>query len=536
MTTAAQATEPQYDAIVVGAGFAGMYLLHRMRGMGFKVRVVEAGTGVGGTWYWNRYPGARCDVESMQYSYQFSPELQQEWAWTERFAAQPEILKYANHVADRFDLRRDIDFDTRVKSAIYDETTSRWTLTSEDGRTYTGRYCIMATGCLSSPNTPRFEGLKDFDGTVYHTGNWPHEPVDFTGKTVAIIGTGSSAVQSTPIIASQAEKLYLFQRTPHWVIPAHNKPLDPAVMNEWKANYAERRATAKTNFTGILTSYRKDKASETSPEERRAEYERRWNEGGLGFMGAFSDLLIDDDANKTVRDFVAEKVTGMLKDKSLADKLIPDYLIGCKRLVIDTGYYDTFNKPSVELVDISNGGIERITQKGVRALGREFAVDAIVMATGFDAMTGALTRVDIRGRGGRSLKEKWTEGPRTYLGLMSAGFPNLFMITGPGSPSVFTNMLPTIEQHVDWVSDCIAYMRDHQRQTIEADKSAEDAWVVHNEEVSGNTLKPACGSWYVGANIPGKPRVFLPYFGGFPAYIEKCNDVVAKGYEGFSLA
>ncbi len=535
MTTADENGKPEFDAIIVGAGFAGMYLLHRMRGMGFKVRVVEAGTGVGGTWYWNRYPGARCDVESMQYSYQFSPELQAEWSWTERYAAQPEILTYANHVADRFDLRRDIDFDTRVKSAVYDETAKHWTITSEDGRSYTGRYCVMATGCLSSPNTPRFEGLEDFKGAVYHTGTWPHEKVDFTGKTVAIIGTGSSAIQSTPVIASEAKQLYLFQRTPHWVIPARNRPLDPEQQADWKQHYSERRAAAKANFSGIFANYNKQKAAEAAPDECRAEYQRRWDQGGLAFMGAFSDLLIDDDANKTAREFVTEKVRGMLKDKSLADKLIPDYLIGCKRLVIDTGYYETFNKPNVELVDISNSPIERITETGLRASGREFEVDAIVMATGFDAMTGALTRMDIRGRDGGSLKEKWSEGPRTYLGLMSHGFPNLFTITGPGSPSVFTNMLPTIEQHVEWVSDCIAYMRDHQRQSIEPSRDAEDAWVVHNEEVSGNTLKPACGSWYVGANIPGKPRVFLPYFGGFPAYIEKCNEVVAKGYEGFSL-
>ncbi len=536
METSENVTEQPFDAVIVGAGFAGLYLLHRMRGMGFNVRVVEAGSGVGGTWFWNRYPGARCDVESMQYSYQFSPELQQEWNWTERYAAQPEILKYANHVANRFDLFRDIDFNTRVESARFDESSKLWTLESDDGRAYRGRFCIMATGCLSSPNTPSFEGLSHFKGSVYHTGNWPHEAVDFTGKTVAVIGSGSSAVQSTPVIAAQAKKLYLFQRTPHWVIPARNRPLASAEQQAWKAHYAEHRSAAKTKFNGILANYGKQKAADTPIEECLAEFQSRWDQGGLPFLGAYSDLLIDDDANKTVRDFVAGKVRQTLEDKALADKLIPDYLIGCKRLVIDTGYYETFNRPSVELVDIGASPIERMTANGIRALGRDFDVDVIVMATGFDAMTGALSRIDIRGREGRSLKEKWSEGPRTYLGLMSAGFPNLFMITGPGSPSVFTNMLPTIEQHVEWVSDCIAHMRGNARRSIEPGVAAEDAWVMHNEEVSGNTLKPSCGSWYVGANIPGKPRVFLPYFGGFPAYVEKCNDVVAKGYDGFVLA
>ena len=532
----AEAAKSEFDVVVVGAGFAGMYMLHRLRGLGFTSRVLEAGKGVGGTWYWNRYPGARCDVESMQYSYQFSPELQQEWSWSERYAAQPEILTYANHVADRFDLRRDMEFETRVTRTTFDEAASRWTVETDTGKRYRARYVVMATGCLSTPNMPKFEGLDDFKGPVYHTGNWPHEKVSFAGKTVAVIGTGSSAVQSIPVIAAEAKHVYVFQRTPHWVIPARNRPLDPAAQRDWKENYPERRAAAKQNFTGVLANFRKEKAAETPDHERRAEYQKRWDEGGLGIMGAFSDLLMDDDSNKSVRDFVAEKVREMVKDQSLAATLTPEYLIGCKRLVIDTGYYDTFNKPHVELVDIKDDPIERITATGVKAKGREWPVDVIVTATGFDAMTGTLNRIDIRGRKGQSLKQKWTEGPRTYLGLMSAGFPNLFMITGPGSPSVFTNMLPTIEQHVDWVADCIADLRDRQRTSIEPRQDAEDAWVIHNEEVSGKTLKPSCSSWYVGANIPGKPRVFLPYFGGFPAYIEKCNEVRAKGYDGFALA
>ena len=533
---AASAAGETYDVIIVGAGFAGMYQLHKLRGAGFKVRVLETGDGVGGTWYWNRYPGARCDIESMQYSYQFSPELQQEWEWTERFAAQPEILQYANHVADRFDLRRDIDFRTRVTRAIFDAAQSCWRIETETGRTYIGRYCIMATGCLSSTNTPEFAGLADFKGATYHTGNWPHAGVDFTGKTVAVIGTGSSAVQSIPIIASAAKRLFVFQRTPHWVIPARNRPLDPADQADWKANYPARRAEAKTKPTGVLADYRTEKAVDTPREEVRAELQRRWDLGGLGFMGAFGDLLLDDDANRHVREFVSDQLHAMVRDPDLARRMTPDYLIGCKRLVIDTGYYDTFNKSHVELVDISQSPIENITPTGIRAKGRDWPVDAIVFATGFDAMTGTLARIDIRGRSGRALRDKWADGPRSYLGLMSAGFPNLFTVTGPGSPSVLTNMLPTIEQHVEWITDCITYMRDRQKASIEPSVAAEDAWVAHNAEVAGGTLKPSCASWYVGANIPGKPRVFLPYMGGFPTYIEKCKAVVAAGYEGFALA
>jgi cyclohexanone monooxygenase len=525
-----------FDAVIIGAGFAGMYMLHRLRQKGFTARVFEAGKGVGGTWYWNRYPGARCDVESVQYSYQFSPELQQEWEWTERYATQPEILRYANHVADRFDLRRDIRFETRVTRAIFDEAASFWRVETDKGDSVTARFVITAMGCLSSPNTPKILGLADFEGPTYHTGNWPHEGVDFTGKTVGIIGTGSSAIQSIPIIAQQAKHLTVFQRTANYTVPAHNKPLDPHYVREVKANYPAMRRRARSLPAGIDVKVNLASAIETPSAERRRQYEDRWAYGGLGFMASFSDLLLNEESNRTAAEFVRAKIREVVKDPALADKLTPTNVIGCKRLCVDTGYWATFNRPNVTLVDVSDEPIERITGSGLRAKGKDYTFDCLVLATGFDAMTGALLRVDIRGRGGRSLQDKWTEGPKTYLGLTMAGFPNLFTITGPGSPSVLTNMLPSIEQHVEWIADCMEHMRARAVNVIEPTRAAEEGWVGHVGEVAGSTLRSSCSSWYVGANIPGKPRVFMPYIGGFPAYIERCEAVVKNGYEGFALA
>jgi len=524
------------DAVIVGAGFAGMYMLHRLRGMGFKARVYEAGSGVGGTWYWNRYPGARCDVESMQYSYQFSEELQQEWVWSERYAAQPEILRYANHVADRFDLRRDIQFNTQVHSAVFDETADRWVLDVGPGDQVTSTHCIMATGCLSSANTPKFAGLDRFRGETYHTGHWPHEGVDFSGKRVGIIGTGSSAIQSIPIIARQAAHLYVFQRTPNYMIPAHNGPLDPAYQAAIKADYAGMRTRAKQTYPGLDFKFNMGSALDATEEERRAEFERRWAEGGLPFLGVFGDLLYNQAANDLAAEFVRGKIREIVHNPEVAELLSPTNVFGCKRLCVDTGYWATYNRPNVTLIDVSGEPIEAITPAGISARGQEYAVDAIVLATGFDAMTGALLRIDIRGTGGQMLSEKWREGPKTYLGLGIAGFPNLFAITGPGSPSVLTNMLPSIEQHVEWVADCIAYLRDNRCSRIEARSEAEENWVAHVREVAGGSLRSTCSSWYIGANVPGKPRVFMPYIGGFPAYVEKCEAVAASGYEGFMLA
>ncbi len=524
------------DAVIVGAGFAGMYMLHRLRGLGFKARVFEAGSGVGGTWYWNRYPGARCDVESVQYSYQFDDALQQEWEWSERYAAQPEILRYANHVADRFDLRRDMQFNTRVIAAAFDESVNRWAIETSDGARTSARFCIMATGCLSSPNLPKFEGMERFKGDHYHTGHWPHEAVDFTGKRVAMIGTGSSAVQSIPIIAEQAEQLYIFQRTPNYAVPAHNAPLDPDYVSGIKADYPALRARAKQTMTGIDFDYSDVKALETAPEARTAEYERRWQRGGLSFLGAFQDLMVSEEANDTAAEFVRGKIRDKVEDAKVAKLLEPKNTIGCKRLCIDIGYYETFNRPNVELIDVSDEPIEAITGKGVRVKGKEYEVDAIVFATGFDAMTGALLKIDIRGRNGLQLQQKWSEGPRTYLGVAMAGFPNLFSITGPGSPSVLTNMLPTIEQHVDWIAGVLVHMRERGLAAIEPDARAEDEWVDHVGELAGRTLRYTCSSWYLGVNVPGKPRVFMPYIGGFPRYVQHCNEIAAKGYEGFVLA
>ena len=524
------------NAVIIGAGFAGLYMLHRLRTMGIPATVLEAGSGVGGTWFWNRYPGARCDVESMEYSYQFSDQLQQEWEWTERYAAQPEILRYANHVADRFDLRRDIQLNARVTSVTFDDVEARWVIATADGGRTSAAFCIMATGCLSAPNEPAIPGLAGFDGAHYHTGQWPHEGVDFTGQRVAVIGTGSSAVQSIPIIAAQAAHLFVFQRTANYAVPAHNAPLDPEAQHAVKADYAGLRQRAKQTMTGIAFDYSDASALAATPQELEREYEARWQRGGLSFLGAFKDLMLDADANRTAAEFVRAKIRQRVRDPAVAELLCPTNTIGCKRLCIDIGYYETFNRPNVTLIDVGRSPIEAITRRGVKVNGQEIEVDAIVLATGFDAMTGALLRIDIRGSQGVRLADKWRDGPRGYLGVAIAGFPNLFTITGPGSPSVLTNMLPTIEHHVEFIADGLGYMRDRGLRRIEPQPEAEDAWVAHSNEVAGRTLRYTCGSWYLGANIPGKPRVFMPYIGGFPRYVQKCAEVAAAGYDGFALS
>ncbi len=526
----------QLDAVVVGAGFAGLYMLHKLRGLGFSTRVFEAGDGVGGTWYWNRYPGARCDVESMDYSYSFSDELQQEWTWTERYAAQPEILKYINHVADRFDLRRDVQLSTRVTAATFDDATSRWLVTTDRGDRVDARFCIMATGCLSTTQDPKIPGLETFAGPRYHTGRWPHEGVDFTGARVAVIGTGSSAIQSLPIIAAQAAHVYVFQRTPNYSMPAQNAPLDPDYERRVKADYAEFRRQARESRVGFVTDRSGDSALAVSEDERLREYERRWARGGLGFSATYADLLTNKDANDTAAAFFRAKIRAIVKDPAVADALVPhDYPLGTKRLCVDTDYYATFNRENVTLIDLRKTPIDAITPRGVRTTEREYVVDRLVTATGFDAMTGALLAIDIRGTGGRTLREAWAAGPRTYLGLAIAGFPNLFTITGPGSPSVLSNMIVSIEQHVDWIADCMRYMRAHGHATIDATAAAQDAWVQHVSDVGHQTLYPLANSWYMGANVPGKPRVFMPYIGGVGVYRQKCDEVAAKQYEGFAL-
>jgi cyclohexanone monooxygenase len=525
------------DVVVVGAGFAGLYMLYRLRGLGLSVRVFEQGGDVGGTWYWNRYPGARCDVESMQYSYSFSDELQQEWDWSERYAPQPEILKYANHVADRFKLRPDIQFNTRVDRASFDAADNSWQVTTSDGKAVTAKYVVLATGCLSNARMPDIKGLSDFKGRVYHTGHWPHEPVDFTGQRVGVIGTGSSAIQSVPMIAEQASHLTVFQRTANFSIPARNAALTVEEREAFRAKYPEIRRFAREQArNGIYTEMPDRGALDDGDNERRSKYESRWSRGGLTFMSVYNNLALDKAANDTAADFVRAKIAEIVSDPKTAKLLQPNnHPIGSKRICVDTDYYATFNRPNVTLVDIRSSPIEEILPNGVRTGGGDYEVDALVLATGFDAMTGSVARLDIVGRQGQTLNQKWAEGPKTYLGLMSAGFPNLFIITGPGSPSVLSNMIVSIEQHVDWIADCIATMRDRGLDTMEAKRDAEDKWVAHVNEVAHGTLYPQANSWYMGANIPGKPQIFMPYIGGVGAYRQICNDVAAKGYEGFAM-
>ncbi len=525
------------DVVIVGAGFAGMYMLHRLRGLGFSAQVFEQGSDVGGAWYWNRYPGARCDVESMQYSYSFSDELQQEWDWSERYAPQPEILKYAQHVADRFDLRSGIQFDARVESAVFDEDMNTWSVTISDGNTLTAKYVVLATGCLSNARMPDFKGLKDFKGEVYHTGHWPHHPVDFTGKRVGVIGTGSSAIQSIPVIAEKASQVTVFQRTANFSIPARNGLLTEEERQSFRQNYPEIRRQAREEMrNGIVQELPDRGALDDGDNERRAKYETRWIKGGLTFMGVYNNLALDQAANDSAADFVRSKIAEIVKDPETARLLQPNnHPIGSKRICVDTEYYATFNRPNVALVDVKSSPIEEILPNGVRVGGKDYKLDALVLATGFDAMTGSVAKIDIRGRDGQTLNRKWEAGPRTYLGLMSEGFPNLFIITGPGSPSVLSNMIVSIEQHVDWIADCVGYMRDRGIDVMEARKDAEDKWVDHVNEVAHGTLYPQANSWYMGANIPGKPRIFMPYIGGVGAYRQICNDVAAKDYEGFAM-
>ncbi|MGI9294251.1 MAG: flavin-containing monooxygenase [Pseudomonadales bacterium] len=520
-----------YDAVVVGAGFAGLFMLHRLRQLGLSVRVFEKGSGVGGTWFWNRYPGARCDIESIEYSYQFDEDLQQEWEWSERYSPQAEILRYINHVADRFDLREHIQLNTRVKAAQFDDKTSIWTVVTDKGSAR-AKFVVFATGVLSSANVPKFKGLESFSGNWFHTGKWPREGVDFSGKRVAVVGTGSSGIQSIPIIAQQAIELTVFQRTPAYSVPAQNKPLDPDQVRQVKANYkAFREDNAKRGF-GANFRDREELAVEATEAELQKEYDARWQMGGLPFLGAYADLLFDKKANETAARYIRAKIAELVEDPEVASLLTPDTVVGCKRLCSDSGYFETFNLPHVKLVDVSTQAIDEITPGGIKVGTREYPVDCIVFATGFDAMTGALNRIDIRGVDGQTLKNKWAEGPKTYLGLSTAGFPNMFIITGPGSPSVLSNMVPSIEQHVNWIADCIEHMKNKDVKGIEATIEAENQWVDHVNEIAGMSIYPQCNSWYLGSNIPGKPRVFMPCL-GFPPYVEKCNEVAANDYEGF---
>jgi cation diffusion facilitator CzcD-associated flavoprotein CzcO len=520
--------------MIVGAGFGGLYALHRLRAAGLACLVLDAAPSVGGTWWANRYPGARVDIQSLEYSYSFSESLQQDWHWTERYAAQPELLRYADHVADRFDLRRDIRLDTRVVAAHFDGA-GRWRVASADGASWTARFVVLAVGPLSAPNLPAFPGLDRFAGQVLHSAAWPREPIDLRGRDVAVIGTGSSAVQIIPIVAGQARTLTVFQRTPAYAVPAHNGPLDPAWEARIKADYAGFRARNRKMYSGFGCELapRPMSALDASPDEREAAFEERWRIGGFSLLGAFPDLLTNLSANQLAADFVRRQIRQIVRDPATASRLCPSYPIGCKRLCVDTGYYDTYNRPNVTLVDLTADPIDAITPGGLRTGRRDHTFDTLLLATGFDAYTGPVIRIDLRGRAGLPIQDKWRGGPLNYLGLTVAGFPNLFYVAGPGSPSAFTNFFVAVEHHVGWIADCIAWLDARGATTIEATEPAEAAWVAQVNGAPQRTVFAHCHSWYLGANIPGKPRVFMPLIGGFPAYAERCAIVAERDYEGF---
>ncbi len=533
----------QVDVVIVGAGFAGMYAIHTLRGLGLSVRCFDVASDVGGTWYWNRYPGARCDVPSLEYSYSFDAELEQEWEWSERYAPQPEILTYAGHVADRFDLRRDITFETRVDDVVWDEATSRWHVGTDGGHALAARFVVMATGCLSNANRPDITGADDFAGVTAHTGAWPHDGLDVAGKRVGVIGTGSSAIQSIPILAEAAEHLTVFQRTATYSVPALNRPLSDDEVADIKGRYPAFR-DANRQQTGAFGSEngRVDAAvADRGVETVVADLEHRWNEvGGFAVLGVANDFVLDPESNAIAAQFVRDKIAGLVDDPDTARKLQPDQVIGCKRLVLDSGYYETFNRPNVDLVHLPDEPIRRITATGVEVgdgddTAREVELDVLVYATGFDAMTGALLGIDPVGRDGLPLSDAWAAGPTNYLGLQVPGFPNMFTVTGPGSPSVLTNMIMSIEQHIEWIGAAIAAIDAEALTTIEPTPEAADRWVGHVNAIADFTLFPQCNSWYLGANIPGKTRVFMPLL-GFPDYVTECDRVVAAGYEGFARA
>ena len=525
------------DVVVIGAGFAGLYAHFKLRALGLSAFGFEAAPEVGGTWFWNRYPGARCDVESLDYAYSFSPDLLQEWRWSERFATQPEILQYANHVADRFELRRDYAFDTKVIAADFDEAANQWLVRTDRGDQIRCRYLLSAVGGLSLPKAPEIAGLDDFAGRWVQTGSWPREAVDVAGKRVAVIGTGSSGIQCIPLLAQDAAHLTVFQRTPNFSVPAHNGTIDPDYEARVRADYVDHCKRNRYTKGGVPQRINTGKsAMSVSEEERLAKFEQAWGFGTFALQSVFNDTSVNPQSNAAAAAFVHDKIRGIVKDPAIAEKLLPKtYPFGTKRMCLDTGYYATFNRDNVELVDIRETPIERITKAGILTTEQEYPFDLIVFATGFDAVTGPLFALNTTGIGGVRLQDVWKDGPQSYLGLAVSGFPNLFTVNGPSSPSVLANMLQTIEHHVEWIVDCIAYMESNGFVRVDADEAAQVAWAHEVADMAEKTLYTKANSWYMGANVPGKPRVFLMYIGGLDRYVERCDKIVSDGYAGFNF-
>jgi cation diffusion facilitator CzcD-associated flavoprotein CzcO len=525
---------PATDVVVVGAGFAGLYGVHRAHEAGLRVVGIEAAQGVGGTWYWNRYPGARCDVESIDYSYSFDEELQQEWRWSERYATQPEILAYLEHVAERFDLARHFRFGQRVTAATYDDASATWLVESDAGEQVRTRYVVFATGSLSAPNLPDIPGIEDFAGTTLMTSLWPEEGADLTGKRVGVIGTGSSGIQSVPLFAEQAASLTVFQRSPNFSVPAFNRLLDDEEYEQIRLDYAERRRVSWASTAGSPhVSYHRE-AFEVDEGERNAVFEEWWTRGGVLFAKAFPRLTLDPEINRLAREFAEKKIRAIVTDPQVADDLVPvDHPIGTKRICTDSGYFESFNRDNVRLVNLRREPISAITSWGIKTTGASYELDVLICATGFDAMTGALTRIDITGARGARITEAWRNGPLTYLGLAVPGFPNMFNLNAAGSPSVLVNMALSAEQHVEWVMDLIGHADRSGFRQVEARQDAAEAWNVHLDEVAQNTLFVQAPSWYMGANIAGKPVGFMPYIGGFVRYIEHCTRIKDESYSGF---
>ncbi len=527
----------EVDAVILGAGFAGLYMLHQLKSKGFSTIVYETGDGVGGVWYWNRYPGARCDIESIYYNYTFSKELYEEWTWTSRFPEQEEILRYLNYVADRLKLRANIQFNTRVKAAHFDEEQNKWLVYLNDGHQVLAKYFITGIGCLSAANVPKFQGLDQFSGEWYHTGHWPHEKVDFTGKRVGIIGTGSSGIQAIPVIAKEAKHLTVFQRTPQYTIPARNHLYDEGFIRETKGNFENLKHAMRNSVSGTPFAYNHPSAIEDSDHHRQEVFEEAWAQGGFAFASTYKDLLTNEQSNEKAAAFIRSKIRETVQNPIVAEKLCPKYMYGTKRQVLDSDYFETYNRDNVLLVDVKESPILEITETGIQTATDHFELDMIIFATGYDGMTGPLFKIDIRGRNGVTLKDKWENGAsvQTYLGLATACFPNLFMITGPESPSVLVNMPIAIEQHVEWIAQCIDYLREHDFDVMETNAEAEQAWSKHCREIANETLYVKGDSWYTGANIAGKPRSFLIYLGGFNYYTKRCQEVAQNNYEGFQL-